>query len=417
MSAWLIRGGRVIDPASGHDEVGDLRIEDGAVRALGADLPAAGARLIDATGLWVLPGLVETRAVLGPAGAPAPTAARELRAALAGGYTTVAVLPGGAAPPVGPDGPRVHALAALCAPDEPPRLAELGLARAGGCVAAAQAGRALPAQVLRRVLEYATGQGLAVLLDPHDHALAADGCAHAGEVALRLGLPGIPVAAEELALARGAALARLTGARVHFAGLSSAAGVAAIAAARSAGLAVSADVGLWHLLHTDADIGDFDPVFHFQPPLRAGADRVALRAGVLDGTLAVISADHRALDADAKAVPFARSAPGAAGFEAVLPVLAGLAADAEPGAPALLALLAAVTVGPAGVFGLPVGTLAIGAAADVCLYDPAQDWTVDARSWHSAGTATPVWGERVHGRVVATLVGGRPVHDPRGLCA
>ena len=261
-------------------------------------------------------------------------------------------------------------------------------------MAAAQGGRALPAQVLRRALEYAAGQGLAVLLDPHDHALAADGCAHAGEVALRLGLAGIPVAAEELALARGAALARLTGARVHFAGAVECrrrgrGGRGALGRAggeRGCGAVAPAAHGCGHRR--------FRPGFHFQPPLRTLADRDALRAGVRDGTLAAVSADHRALDADAKAVPFARSAPGAAGFEAVLPVLAGLAADCSGAAGA-----AGCRYGRPGGCARPAGGHAGGRRRSGRVpVRPAQVWTVGPDTWHSAGTATPVWGETVHGR-------------------
>lgn len=424
MSAWLIRGARVLDPAGSIDAEADVRVVDGLVREVGPALDADGARSVDARGLWLLPGLVELRARAPGGGGQEAALARELRAAAAGGITTLALLPAGGGIDAGAAarvlrearagiGPRVVPMASLAAPGEPPLLTELGLLKGAGCAAAVQGGRALPAQILRRALEYAAGAELPVLLDAQDGALAAAGCAHEGAVAVRLGLAGVPVAAEELALARGLTLARLSGARVHFAGVSSAAGVALLREARATGLPVSGDTGLWHLCHTDADIGDFDTAFHLQPPLRESADRAALREAVADGTLGVVSADHYAHAADAKTVPFARSAPGAAGFEALLPVLAGLA---DAGVP-LPALLAAVTAGPARLLGVPGGTLAPGAPADLCLYDPAQVWIVGADTWLSGGHSTPVWGEALRGRVCATLVGGRPVHDSQALFA
>jgi dihydroorotase len=245
-----------------------------------------------------------------------------------------------------------------------------------------------------------------VVVDAEDAQLAASGCMHEGAVSAQLGLTGIPVAAEVAALSLTLALATTCDTRVHLHGLSSAAGVALLRAAKGAGLPVTADTPIWNLHHTDLDIGAYDPAFHLRPPLREAGDRAALREALTDGTLDAVCSDHQPFDGEAKRQPFARCAAGVAGFEALLPLVLALAQEHDLPLPRALA---AVTSGPAAVLG-EGGRLAIGALADVCVVDPDCAWTVDASTWHSAAHCTPVWGRTLRGRVLLTLLGGQVVY-------
>jgi len=245
-----------------------------------------------------------------------------------------------------------------------------------------------------------------VWLRPEDPFLA-QGVAHDGEVATRLGLAAVPVIAETVALRAILELMEATGARVHLARLSSAAGVAIVADAKARGMALTCDVGANHLHLSDRDIGDFDPMCHLSPPLRSAADRDALRAGVAAGTIDAICSDHTPVDEDAKQVPFAEAEPGATGLELLLPLT--LKWGRESGLD-LAATLARVTSEPARVLGVDAGRLGPGASADICLFDPAARWVVEPRRLVSQGKNTPFLGVELEGRVVRTLVGGRTVY-------
>lgn len=411
-----LRGGRLIDPASGTDAQLDVHIEGGRIIGLGAAPDSARGQVIDVSGHWVLPGLVD---LSGQVGSPDALSRRELLAAAAGGITQIAVAPrvdeGLDSPAVIGrlrDGARALGLlrlapigaltAGLCGE----QLAELGLLRRTGCRLVGQGGQPIGARVLRRAFEYARGHDLTVVVDAEDAQLAAGGCMHEGAVSAQLGLTGIPVAAEVAALSLALALATTCDTRVHLHGMSSAAGVALLRAAKAAGLPVTADTPIWNLHHTDLDIGAYDPAFHLRPPLREAGDRSALRAALADGTLDAVCSDHRPFDGEAKRQPFARCAPGVAGFEALLPLMLALVQD--DGLP-LPRALSGVTSGPAAVLG-DGGRLAVGALADVCVVDPDRAWTVDASTWHSAAQCTPVWGQTLRGRVLLTLLGGQVVH-------
>ncbi|MGK2940447.1 MAG: amidohydrolase family protein [Immundisolibacter sp.] len=415
-SRLTLRGGRVLDPANGVDAQLDLHVADGRIIGLGAAPDNAPAQVIDISGKWLLPGLVD---LAGQVGSPDSLARGELRAAAAGGITRLAVPPQCDA---GLDNPavvgrlrdgalalgllRLAPVGALTAGLAGERLAELGLLRRAGCQLVSQGGQPISARVLRRALEYARGHDLTVVLDAEDPQLAVDGCVHEGEVAVVLGLTGIPVAAEVVALSRALALATTCDTRVHLHGLSSAAGVSLLRSAKAAGLPVTADVVIWNLHYTDQDIGAYDPAFHLRPPLREAGDRAALREALADGTLDAVCSDHRPHDGEAKRQPFARCLPGVAGFEALLPLTLQLV---EAGVLPLERALAALTSGPAAVLGAG-GTLAVGAPADLCVVDAEQTWQVGADTWHSAGRCTPVWGQSLRGRVTLTLLAGRPVY-------
>jgi dihydroorotase len=300
---------------------------------------------------------------------------------------------------------RVAPIGALTAGLAGEQLAELGLLRRAGCRLVGQGGRAIGARVLRRAFEYASGHDLTVVVDAEDAELAAGGCVHEGAVGAQLGLTGIPVAAEVAALSQALALATTSDTRIHVHGVSSAAGVALLRAAKAAGLSVTAATPIWNLHYTDLDIGAYDPAFHLRPPLREPGDRAALREALADGTLDAVCSDHRPYDGEAKHQPFARCAAGVAGFEALLPLLLELVSGGVP----LARAIAAVTSGPAAVLG-GGGRIAVGALADLCVLQPDRDWIVGNDTWHSAGACTPVWGRALRGRVARTLLGGRTVY-------
>jgi dihydroorotase len=278
-----------------------------------------------------------------------------------------------------------------------------------GCVAFSQADVPLhDTLMLLRALQYAGTFGHRVWLRPQDHHLALGGVAHDGEVATRLGLPAIPVAAETIALARIFGLVRETGVGVHLCRLSSAEGVAMVRGAKQEGLPITCDVGVHHLHLCDVDIGWFDAQANLMPPLRGTRDRDALRRAVIDGTIDAICSDHAPVDDDGKQVPFAEAEPGATGLELLLPLTLKWANELKV---PLVDALARITTGPAAILGAAPASLAKGSAADVCVFDPAAAWTVCADALRSQGKNTPFLGLEVAGKVRATLLAGRVVHE------
>lgn len=410
-----IKNGRVIDPKHGVDRQASLFIADGKVAGL--DSAPAGFvadQVFDAAGCVVCPGLIDLGARLNSIQA-------ELAAAVAGGVTSV-VVPPDADPPL--DEPeladrlvhrgeeigqaRVLPLGALTLGLKGERLAELAGLEKAGCVAFSQANKpVVDTEALLRAMEYAATLGYAVWLQPQDYWLSRNGIAHEGEVASRLGLAGIPVAAETIAIATLVQLVRDTGCRVHLTRLSSAAGVALARQARDEGLAISFDIGVHHLLLTENDIGFFNPHARFCPPLRTQADRAALSAAAAAGVAAICS-DHTPVGADDKLLPFGEAKPGATGLEVLLPLTLKWAEAAGVG---LADALARITTAPAEVLGLEAGHLAVGAPADVCLFDPEAGWQLTPEALKSRGKNSPWLGYLMTGRVRATLVGGRIVYE------
>jgi len=410
-----IRNGRLIDPAGGLDQQIDLFVADGRIAAIGQ--PPAGFsadRQIDASGLIVCPGLVDLSARLGGIES-------ELKAAVAGGVTSLACPPD-TKPPLDEAGlverlvrrsetlglARVYPIGALTQELAGQKLAEMnGLARAG-CIAFSQAKHPITdTQLLLRAMQYAATFDYAVRLRPQDHFLAREGVAHDGEVASRLGLTGIPVSAETVAIATALHLAGETGVRLHLSRLSSGAGVDLIRTARQSGVLVTCDVSIHHLHLSETDIGYFDSNSRFDPPLRSAADREALRTAASDG-LAAICSDHTPLDADGKQLPFAEALPGASGLELLLPLTLLWATQAKL---PLIGALARITSDPASILGIAAGSLSIGSAADVCIFDADEAWHVTPEALRSQGKNTPFLGRDVNGRVRMTLVGGRIVFE------
>ncbi len=413
----VIRQGRVIDPASNHDAVADLCIADGRIAALGtAPAGFAAEREIDARGLVVAPGLVDLCARMREPGAEGALK-REMRAALAGGVTGV-VCPPDTDPPLDEpglvrmlrqrsresEGSRLYPLGALTAGLKGEVLAEIETLAEAGCVAFMQTG-VLPHDngVLLQILRYAKTFDLPIWLRPVEDTLAGDGVAGAGAVAGRLGLPAVPVLAETVALQTVFEMQRETRARVHLCRLSSAAGIELVRQAKREGLPVTADVGVHHVHLTDVDIGYFNPDFRLDPPLRTQRDRDAIAAGLADGTIDAICSDHAPVAEDDKLLPFGEATPGATALETLLPLVLkwGEAAKLP-----LAATLARITSTPAQILGEPTGRLAVGAKADIVIFDPKAHWTVTRAELVSRGGNTPFSGYELLGRAMLTMVGG-----------
>jgi dihydroorotase len=409
-----IKNGRLIDPKNGIDNLLDLHLADGCVAAIGkAPDGFAGARVIDATGKIVCPGLIDLAARL-------PGLEDELAAAVAGGVTSLACPPD-TSPPLDEPGlverlvrrvadaglAHVLPLGALTLGLKGEALAELGSLARAGCIAFSQGSNApiVDTQVLLRAMQYAATFGYPLHLQPQDKHLARDGVAHDGEVASRLGLPGIPAAAESAAIATALELVRTTGARLHFTRISSAAGITLLQRARDEGLPVTCDIGVHHLHLTDMDIGYFDSAARFNPPLRAQRDREALSAAAASG-LAAICSDHTPIDEDGKQLPFGEAEAGATGLELLLPLTLKWA-EAEK--LLLTKALARITCDPAAILGIHAGHLAVGAPADVCIFDLDKLWSVSADGLVSQGKNTPFIGCGMQGKVTTTIVGGQVV--------
>ncbi|MGZ5035961.1 MAG: dihydroorotase [Usitatibacter sp.] len=418
-----IAGARVVDPASGRDKPGSIFIDGGRIVSL--DTKPDGFRAdetIDAKGLVACPGLVDLSARLREPGFEyKATLESELRAAAAGGVTTLACPPD-TDPPLDEPGlvemltrratsldlARVHPLGALTVGLKGERLAEMAELAEAGCVGFFQASAALPdPATLLQAMRYASTFGFTVWLRAEDAHLASCGVAHEGEVATRLGLPPIPVIAETVALRTIVELMAATGARVHVARLSSAAGIAVVAQAKAQGLPISCDVGVHHLHLCDRNIGDFDAQCNLSPPLRDPSDRDALRKALAAGLIDAACSDHTPVDDDAKLVPFGEAEPGATGLELLLPLT--LQWGKEAGLK-LAETLAAVTIRPARVLGVPAGRIEAGARADLCLFDPTRGWVVTPASLASQGKNTPFQGLELTGRVARTILAGRTVH-------
>lgn len=416
-----IKNGRLIDPAGGIDAVRDLFIADGVIAAVGSAPDGFKAeRTIDAAGLVVAPGLVDLSARLREPGYEyKATLESEMQAAVQGGVTTL-VCPPDTDPVLDEPGlvemlkhrarnlnqAHVHPLGALTAGLKGKALTEMAELTEAGCIGFSQAEEPIEdTTVLLRAMQYAKTFGYTVWLRPQDPYIGRGGVAHSGPLASRLGLSGVPVMSETIALHTIFELMRASGARVHLCRISSAAALDLIRAAKKEGLPVTCDVGVHHLHMTDADIGFFDPNARLTPPLRSGRDRDAIRAAVLDGTVDAVCSDHTPVDDDEKLLPFAEASPGATGLELLLSLMLKWA-DEQHGDGILARALAKVTSDPARMAGLPAGTLAVGSSADVVLFDPAARWTVDGALLASQGKHTPFLGYELTGQVRTTIVAG-----------
>ena len=419
-----IRNGRLVDPANGIDAECDLHIADGRIAAVGpAPAGFRADRTLDARGLVVCPGLVDLCARLREPGLEhKANIASETAAAAASGITTLCCPPD-TSPVI--DTPAVAQLVAQTAERygnarvipagaltqglAGEQISEMAALKHAGCSVMCHAD--LPIKntlVERRAMEYATTYGLTVFLRPEDRHLRDQGCVHEGRVATRLGLPGIPEAAETVALARDLALAQQTKANVHFRCLSTGRATEMLAEAVGRGISASADVSAHQLFLSEDDIGTFDSNCHVTPPLRTSEDREALRAALARGELEAVCSDHRPHEADAKLAPFPATAPGISALETLLPLVLRLVAEEVMD---LATAIARVTVGPAQILQLPLGQLDVGRVGDVCVFDPNARWRLSETTLVSEGKNSAFLGEELVGRVSWTLLAGRVVYQ------
>jgi dihydroorotase len=421
MQTITIKNARLICPATGLDQVQDAHIADGKIAAIGN--AAFTAQLtIDAAGCVLAPGLIDVSVRLREPGYEYKNAMHtELCAAVAGGITTV-VCPPDTDPVLDESGlvemlrhraqtialANVLPLGALTLQLKGADLTEMAALAESGCAAFSQGGSPLAdTQVLARALNYARGFNFPVWLRPVDARLGG-GVAAAGAYATRMGLTGVPVAAESIALQTLFELLRSNPTPVHIQCLSSARGVALVRSAKAEGLPVTCDVSAYHLHLCDTDIGHFNPHMRFEPPLRSSRDRAALRAALADGTIDAVCSDHMPVDADEKLLPFAEASAGASGVELLLSMALQWAQQDNVGLPALLARL---TTGPAAALRRTAPSLNVGAAADLVLFNP-DSWQ-RIGTLHSQGQNTPLAGMELPGSVHTTIVSGRVVYQAK----
>ncbi|MGF6781077.1 dihydroorotase [Paraburkholderia sp. GAS334] len=421
-----IQGGTLIDPVAGTEQQQDVFVAAGKIVALGqapADFNAT--KTIDAQGLSIAPGLVDLSARLREPGFEhKATLESEMAAALAGGVTSL-VCPPDTDPTLDEPGlvemlkfralklnqAHVYPLGALTVGLKGTTITEMVELTEAGCIGFSQADVPMvDTQVLLRALQYASTYGYTVWLRPLDAYLAKGGVAASGALASRLGLSGVPVSAETIALHTIFELVRVTGARVHLSHVSSAAGVELMRAAKAEGLPVTCDVTVNHVHLIDVDIGYFDAQYRLDPPLRQQRDREAIRAGLIDGTIDAICSDHTPVDDDEKLLPFAEATPGATGLELFLSLTVKWASEANV---PLAKALNRITASPADVLKLPAGRVAVGAVADLCVFDANGHWRVEPRALKSQGHNTPFLGYELPARVRTTIVAGHIAFEQR----
>ncbi len=422
----IFTNARLVDPATGLDETGGLVVEAGTIESIGAvERPEAGedTEIVDCQGHVLCPGLIDMRVFTGePGNEHRETLATASEAAAAGGVTTFICMPN--TDPVIDDVSlvdfierrardtaivNVHPMAALTKGLEGREMTEIGLLADAGALAFTDGTHSVTnSQVLRRTLNYARDFGVLVVQHLEDPDLAATGVMNEGEVATRLGLSGIPSAAETIVLERDIRLVELTGARYHASQISCRASLDAVRAAKARGLPVSCGVSVNHLSLNENDIGPYRTFFKISPPLRSEDDRLAMVEGLTDGTIDVVVSGHDPQDAETKRHPFAEAAYGAAGLETMLSACLNLVHNDHI---SLSAMLAAMTSRPADLMGLNAGRLEVGAPADLILLDTGMPWVLDTKDLRSKSKNTPFEDQRLQGRVLRTLVAGRTVHE------
>jgi dihydroorotase len=417
---------RIVDPANGIDTTGGILVEDGLIADIGSHLGAAtggAANVRDCAGRVIVPGLVDIMVTTGePGHEHRETLASASEAAAVGGITTICCLPD--TDPVIDDIAlvdfirrrardtalvRVHPMAALTKGLEGTNMTEFGLLREAGAVAVTDGRKGVAdARVLRRAMAYARDFGMLVIQSLEDPSLAAGGVMNEGEVSMRLGLPGIPAAAETIMLERDIRLVELTGAHYHAAQISCAASADVVRRAKQAGLPVTCATSINHLTLNENDVGPYRTFFKVSPPLRPEADRQAMIEALNDGTIDVVVSNHDPQDPDTKRRPFVEAAFGANGLETLLPAALSLVHN---GSVTLSRIIEAMTVTPARLLGLSGGTLTPGRPADLVLIDLTTPWLVSADDLRSRSKNTPFEDRAFEGRAVLTMVAGRIVHE------
>ena len=423
----LIRGGRIIDPSRGGDGVADLLLSGGRVEGVGHNIPAGeGVTVVDATGKVVAPGLIDLHVHLRePGQEDIETVASGAMAAAAGGFSAVCAMPN--TDPVTDNQAavgfivsqaqragkaRVYPIGAVSLGQKGQQLAEFGELVGAGAVAVSDDGKpVVSSHLMRTALEYAKTFGIPVADHCEDPTLAQGGAMHEGIVSTRLGLKGVPAAAEEIMVARDIILAELTGGHVHLCHMSTRGSVELIRRAKDKGLRVTAEACPHHFSLTHERCEGYDTNAKMNPPLREAADRAAIREGLRDGTIDVIATDHAPHHYDAKEREFDDAPNGIIGLETAL----GLAISelVETGVLTLPELIRRMSTTPARIFNLPGGTLAVGAPADVVVFDPVVEWEVRPEAFFSRSRNTPFAGRRLRGRADLTVVRGEIVFERR----
>lgn len=428
LTALLIRGGRVIDPANDVDDVLDVVVERGKIAGIGKDLGSEGA-VLDAKGKIVAPGLIDMHVHLRePGREDEETIATGTRAALRGGFTTICAMPN--TEPVADNASvidlvearatnyglvNVLPIGAITKGQEGKEIVEMGELVAAGAVAFSDDGKSVgSAEVMRRALEYSKMFGAPIIAHCEDPSLSAGGAMHEGFASTCLGLRGMPSAAEEVMVARDVALAELTGAKLHIAHLSSAGSVEIVRRAKKRKLAVTCEVTPHHLVLTDEALATYDTNCKVNPPLRSADDRAALRKGLADGTIDAIATDHAPHAVHEKEIELIDASFGMIGLESAVPLLFTTLVVGEGFDAALV--IAKLTSGPAVVLGIDAGTLSVGAVADITVIDPAASGTIETKRLESRSRNTPFGGWKVSGGVVDVIVGGKRLLREGEIC-
>ncbi len=420
----LVKGGRLVDPSGGRDGAFDLLLRDGIVAGVGSNLAAGGARVLDATGLFVFPGFIDLHAHLRePGREQAETVATGLKAAAAGGFTAVCAMPN--TDPVndnraiseylvskarGAAGPRLYPIGAVTRGQLGQELAEFGEMRIAGAVAVSDDGKWLSnGALLRRAFEHARLFGLPVIQHCEDPSLSGGAPMHEGAVSTRLGLPGQPAIAEAAAVARDLLVAEVSGGRLHVAHLSTARALDLVREARTRGILVTCEVTPHHLALTDEEVArsSFSTNFKMNPPLREPSDCDALAAGLEDGTVDAVATDHAPHHEDDKALDFGTAPFGVVGLETAAAVVYDRLV--RTGRLSLARFAEVFSAGPARALDLPGGTLAPGSPANLTLFDPERRWTVDPSRFESLSRNTPFAGWELVGAPVVTVVEGKVI--------
>jgi dihydroorotase len=424
----LLKGGRLVDPSSKLDGIGDLLVRDGKIESVGGNIAApADATVIDCTGQVVAPGFIDVHCHLRePGREDVETIATGARAAAAGGFTAVCAMPN--TDPVTDNqaavgfvlkqgkaaaAARVYPIGAISIGERGERLAEFGEMVGAGAIAVSDDGKpVVSAQLMRTALEYARTFGIPVADHCEDPTLAEGGAMNEGLVSARLGLKGIPSEAEEIMAIRDILLARRTGGHVHLCHMSTRGSVELIRWGKDRNIRVTAEVCPHHLSLTEAEVEGYDTHAKMNPPLRSADDVGALQQAVKDGTIDVIATDHAPHHYDEKEREFADAPNGIVGFETALAV--NITWLVKPGIISLATLIDKMSCAPAKLFHLPGGTLRRGGAADVTVFDPAREWTVEPTRFFTKGRNTPYTGRTLTGLVACVLVDGRIVHTVEG---